>query len=82
MDKSEYGIVLFETTQAAIKAEKVLNQAGIRIKLIPVPRHISSNCGISVRFDLAVADEVKSILTSNNVPIADVRPLKSTPIAL
>jgi len=73
--ESNYGIVLFNTTQAAIKAEKVLIRAGIKIKLIPVPRHISTNCGISIRFDLSIADEIKAILVKNDVPIADVRPL-------
>lgn len=72
---SNYGIVLFDTTQAAIKAEKALNQAGIKIKLIPVPRHISSNCGISIRFDLIIADEIKSILDENNIPYSNIRPL-------
>lgn len=70
----EYGIILFDTTQAAIRAEKVLNQAGIRTKLIPVPRHISSNCGISLRFDLALACEVKSALAAKGVPFAAIRP--------
>jgi hypothetical protein len=73
---TNYGVVLFDTTQAAIKAEKVLIQAGIKIKLIPIPRHISTNCGISIRFDLPMADEIKSILAENNVPVANVRSLE------
>jgi hypothetical protein len=74
----EYGIVLFDTTQAAIKAEKVLKKAGIRTKLIPVPRHISSNCGVSLRFDLQLASEVESALAAKRVPIAGMEPLKRT----
>jgi len=74
---TNYGVVLFDTTQAAIKAEKILIHAGIKIKLIPVPRHINTNCGISIRFDLPMADEIKSILTENNVPVANVRSLES-----
>ena len=63
MDEPEYGIVLFDTTQAAIRAEKVLEQAGIKTKLLPVPRHISSNCGISLRFTSGLAHEVESALS-------------------
>ena len=74
---SDYGIVLFDTTQAAIKAEKVINQAGIKIKMIPVPRHISANCGVSIRFDLPISDKIKSVLDKNNVPYAEIRPLMS-----
>ncbi len=73
-----YGIVLFDTTQAAIRAEKVLDQVGIRTKLIPVPRHISANCGISLRFDLVLAGEVKSELASNSVPISAILPLENS----
>ena len=73
--KPDYGIVLFETTQAAIKAEKVLNEAGIKIKLIPIPRHISSNCGISIRFELILMDNIKSVLSNSNTPFANILPL-------
>lgn len=74
---AEYGIVLFDTTQAAIKAEKVLQQAQIKTKLIPVPRHISSNCGVSLRFDLQLASEVESALAAKRVPVAAIRPLEN-----
>jgi hypothetical protein len=73
--KPDYGIVLFETTQAVIKAEKVLNKAGVKIKLIPVPRHISTNCGISIRFELSLTDKIKSILSDNNISYANILPL-------
>ena len=75
MSTPSYGIILFHTTQAAIRAEKVLEQAGIKTKLLPVPRHISSDCGISLRFDLNLASEVKSALKAKGVPIAAILPL-------
>ncbi len=70
----DYGIILFDTTQAVIKAEKILNEAGIKIKLIPVPRHISSNCGISILFELNLLDEIKLVLSRNNVHYSDILP--------
>ena len=73
--KIDYGIVLFETTQAVIKAEKVLNEAGIKIKLIPIPRHLSSNCGISIRFELNLMDNIKSVLSDSNIPFVNILPL-------
>ncbi|MGB9595615.1 MAG: DUF3343 domain-containing protein [Candidatus Poribacteria bacterium] len=72
--KTDYGIVLFDTTQAVIKAEKILNSAGIKIKLIPVPRHISSNCGISILFDLDLMDKIKLVLSENNIYYRDILP--------
>ena len=76
MDVPKYGIVLFDTTQAAMRAEKVLEQARIKTKLIPVPRHISSNCGISLRFDLQLLAEIESELAAKRVPISAVLPLE------
>ncbi len=71
-DDEKYGIILFDTTQAAIKAEKALISAGISIKLIPVPRHISHNCGIAIRFSFSFMDEIRSVLRKEDVPIADI----------
>jgi hypothetical protein len=40
----------FHATYAVLKAEKILKRMGLSVKMIPVPRQISSNCGISIRF--------------------------------
>lgn len=45
-----FGVVLFHTTTSAIRAEKILIKAGLMVKLVPTPRELSSDCGISVRF--------------------------------
>jgi hypothetical protein len=42
-------VVLVYSTSHALRAEKVLREAGIACKLIPVPRHLSSDCGFCVR---------------------------------
>jgi hypothetical protein len=43
-------VVLFYSTSGALRAEKLLKKEGIAYKLIPVPRHLSSDCGVCVRF--------------------------------
>ena len=45
-----YGVVLFYSVSGALLAEKLLKKEGIEYKLIPVPRHISSDCGVCIRF--------------------------------
>lgn len=45
------GVVLFHTTSAALRAEKVLVKAGLKVKLAPTPRELSSDCGIALRFE-------------------------------
>lgn len=45
----QYAVILVYSTSHALKAEQVLQQASIPCKLIPVPRHISSDCGSCIR---------------------------------
>ena len=42
----EYYLYTFESTHGAIATEKLLKALGCTV--MPVPRHISTSCGISV----------------------------------
>ena len=66
---TEYSVVLFHSTAHAIRAEKVLIQAGFTIKMIPTPRQLSSDCGMALRFGREDETVVGSILKENEVPI-------------
>jgi len=72
MPSSDYGIVLFHSTSAAIRAEKVTQQAGLKVKLIPVPRQLSSDCGISLRFEWEQVDAVRAVLEAKGVEIQGI----------
>ena len=65
----EYSVVLFHSTSHAIRAEKVLEEAGFRIKMIPTPRQLSSDCGMALRFDRAEEEPVVATLGENKVPV-------------
>jgi len=47
---TSYRVVLFYSTSGVLIAEKIFKREQIEYKLIPVPRHISSDCGICLRF--------------------------------
>ncbi len=47
---ASYGVVLFQSISSALRAEKLLKKEGMAYKLIPVPRHLSSDCGVCIRF--------------------------------
>jgi hypothetical protein len=66
---TEYGVVLFHSSAHAIRAETVLEEADVQIKLIPTPRQLSSDCGIAVRFDRVDRARVAAILEEKKVPI-------------
>jgi len=70
-----FGVVLFHTTTAALRSEKTLKNAGFVVKLIPVPRELSSDCGIALRFDWASSEQVKKALEEAYVEIAGVHQL-------
>ena len=66
---SAYSVILFYSTAHAIRAEKVLQQAGFPMKMIPTPRQISSDCGMALRFDRSDREAVTASLQESNVPI-------------
>jgi hypothetical protein len=66
---AEHSVVLFHSSAHAIRAEKVLVKAGFRIKMIPTPRHISSNCGMALRLARGEEQQVAEVLNEKRVPI-------------
>jgi hypothetical protein len=68
----EYRVVLFHSASHALRAEKVLRQAGFEIKMIPTPRQLSSDCGMALRFDPLIEGQVVASLEENNVPTVGI----------
>jgi hypothetical protein len=62
-DSACYRVILFKTVSAAMKAEKLLLNAGVLHKLVPVPKSISSDCGVCIRYknadEAAVPDVIR-----------------------
>lgn len=70
--REEYAVFLFESTQGAIKAERALLRAGMRVKLIPTPRQLSSDCGTALRCAWSEADKVSEVLREARVSFASM----------
>jgi hypothetical protein len=60
---NSYGVVLFQSISSALRAEKLLKKQEIAYKLIPVPRHLSSDCGICIRFHTQNESQIREVLT-------------------
>jgi len=67
MTTENFTVVLFFTSNHAFRAEKVLKDRGISCKLVPVPRHLSSECGVCIRIDPSTQDAVMQILKTSYV---------------
>ncbi|MGV8075548.1 MAG: DUF3343 domain-containing protein [Syntrophobacteraceae bacterium] len=75
MNSALYTVILVYSTSYALRAEKVLGEQGIPCKLIPVPRHISSDCGSCIRILQADKDRVLPVLTAAKVETAGIHDL-------
>lgn len=58
MPDSNLYFVLFHTIHDVLKAEKILKQHGVKHELVPVPRNLSSDCGMCVKLE----DEIDAVL--------------------
>ena len=63
----EKAVILFHSTNQAMWAADVLKEKGIQHKMVPVPRHLSSDCGYCIQFAEADKNVVEAELIDNNV---------------
>ncbi len=62
-------LIIFQSTHHVLKAEKILLAAGVRFEIIPTPKNISSECGMSMRMeqDILSLEHFLSILRQNEI---------------
>ncbi|HNQ67480.1 MAG TPA: DUF3343 domain-containing protein [Bacteroidales bacterium] len=62
-------VLTFQSTHHVLKAEKILIEAGFKFDIIPTPKNISSDCGMSIRLDSESSDMsfLSDVLTYNNI---------------
>jgi len=75
MSDGRYAVVLFHSTSHALRAERVLLAEHVLCKLIPVPRHLSSDCGVCVRVEAASREAVLRALDGAGVEIEGIHSL-------
>lgn len=74
---SDFSVILVHSTSHAIHAERVLKRAGLAAKLIPTPRHLSSDCGSAIRIDAADYAASVQALDEAGVPIDRIEALEA-----
>jgi len=75
MTESQYAVILVYSTSHALRGEKVLQGVDISCKLIPVPRHISSDCGVCIRIQESDAEQAMEALKAARVGIEGLIPI-------
>ena len=57
-----YGVAAFRSRQQVMRFEQILRRFGVPVSVISTPRDISMGCGLSVRFPLNRAQDVRRAL--------------------
>ncbi|WP_287154529.1 DUF3343 domain-containing protein [Candidatus Solincola tengchongensis] len=60
-------VALFYSMHYAIRAEKLAMEKGLRVKLIPIPRHLSSDCGVCLQHLASESERLREVLESAGV---------------
>jgi len=54
-----------------MRAERILKEKGIKVDLIPVPREISSDCGVAVEVSKESEEEAFLILREHRISMTE-----------
>jgi hypothetical protein len=64
-------LATFHTTAGAIAMEKYCAAAGVPGRLIPVPRAITSDCGMAWRTEPALRAQTERVAQAQRIDVAD-----------
>jgi len=62
-------LLLFRSTRDVIRADEACDNAAVAHRVVSVPRHISSECGMAVRIDRADKSVVEKALCEAGIPV-------------
>ncbi|MCD6281243.1 MAG: DUF3343 domain-containing protein [Deltaproteobacteria bacterium] len=65
-------VFVFYCIYDVMKAEKAFKDSGIPIDIIPVPRQVSSDCGMAVSLEEEYKIRAQDILVEHNIEIKGV----------
>lgn len=64
-------VLIFRGTHQVMSAEKHLKKAGVPMRLIPVPKRLTSDCGLAIRIFSPDRDRARKVLSrSRLLPIS------------
>jgi bacterioferritin-associated ferredoxin len=75
MSGAGYAVILVYSTSHAMRIEKLLAEREITCKLIPVPRQISSDCGVCIRILRAHVEAARATVEAAKIEIQGIVPV-------
>ncbi|OPJ56277.1 hypothetical protein CLOTH_06810 [Alkalithermobacter paradoxus] len=74
--KDHYCVVSFHSTYHALRFEDVFKNTDINVRLMPIPRQISSSCGTAAQFPCEKKEDMLLICKQNNIEIDSVHTIE------
>ena len=71
------GVLIFHSIHRVMRAEKILKSAGVDVRLVPVPRQLSSDCGLALVFPLSQRSAVQEELEGAGCLFEEVHALRA-----
>lgn len=68
----DYYVATFHSVSQALRFEKLLFSQGVTVRLIPVPRVLSSSCGIAARFGEDVYPQITQLVQTGHAELDGV----------
>ncbi len=65
-------VAVFKSVHRVMKAEKILKASLQGIKVIPMPRQLSADCGMAIKFPAQLQQEVSRLLDEQNVSVIEL----------
>lgn len=62
-------LITFDSTHHALRAETLLEAAGIEIMIIPTPRELSASCGLAISYRGDDATRLATILRDSGIQV-------------
>lgn len=76
MSEEAFAVILVDSTSHAVRIEKVLVRNGLDCRLVPVPRQISSDCGVCVRVRQASLAAAREAVEAAGIAIRAIHPIE------
>ncbi|MDD4837098.1 MAG: DUF3343 domain-containing protein [Dethiosulfovibrio sp.] len=64
-------LATFDVTSMAIMFERVCRKEGLKVKVVPVPRSLSSSCGLACEYPCDDEDRIKAICVERDIDVVD-----------
>ncbi len=72
MTGASYAVILVYSTSHAMRIEKLLAEREIGCKMIPVPRQISSDCGVCIRILRGHVEAAREVVAAAKIEIQGI----------